>query len=232
MKHLFSFVTMLLLVLLAPVLLAGCRGNKADAPPDAAELLGRAATRMEQVQRFHYLLEHEHGTTAIILGIKMTRAEGDVGGPNTMQATINGTLGTANLTLGVVVLGQRAWVQNPLTRRWEPTAIDMGDVLDPQAGLVTLIRGARDARVTGSEELDGVRVWRVEANIDSAALTFLPGDRPAGRTLAAVAWIGAGDALVHRVELRGAAAGDEPADLVRRLTFTKFDAAVTIEPPR
>jgi len=37
---------------------------------------------------------------------------------------------------------------------------------------------------------------------------------------------------VHRVELRGAATADEPADLVRRLTFTRFDADVTIEPPR
>lgn len=231
MKHLFVNVTMLV-ALAASLLLGGCRGSRAEAPPDAAALLDRAATRIEQVQRFHYLLEHEHGATTIIMGIKMTRAEGDVGGPNTMQATVNGTLGTVNLVLRVVVIGERGWVQNPLTRRWEPTAIDMHDVLDPQAGLVTLIRGARDPRVTGSEEIDGVRVWRVEATIDSAALTFLPGERAAGRTLAAVAWIGAGDAFVHRVELRGAATADEPGDLVRRLTLSRFNADVTIEPPR
>lgn len=232
MKHLFSLVTMLLLALSAPLLLVACGGNRTEAPPDAAALLARAATRMEQVQRFHYLLEHEHGGTAIILGIKMTRAEGDVGGRDSMQATVNGTLGSTNLTLGFVVIGQRAWMQNPLTRRWEQATVDMGDVLDPQAGLVTLLRATRDLRVTGSEQLDGVRVWRVEANIDSAALTFVPGVRPSGRTLAAVAWIGAGDPLVHRVELRGAATADEPAELVRRLTFSRFDAAVTIEPPR
>lgn len=218
-------------MVLAGLLVAGC-GRAREATPDPAQLLARAATRMEQVQRFHYLLEHEHGATAIVLGIQMTRAEGDVAGPETMRASVNGTFGTANLMLGVVVIGEQGWLQNPLTRRWEQTPLTMGDLIDPQAGLVTLIRGARDPKVTGSEELEGVRVWRVEGTVDSEALTFVPGERTPGRKLAAVAWIGADEPFVHRVELRGAATDTEPAEIVRRLTFSRFDADVTIEPPR
>lgn len=222
---------LVLIVMLAGVVSLGC-GRAREATPDATQLLERAATRMERVQRFHYLLEHEHGATAIVLGIQMTRAEGDVAGPKTMRASVNGTFGNANLVLGVVVIGEQGWLQNPLTRRWEQTPLTMGDLIDPQAGLVTLIRGARDPRVTGSEELDGVRVWRVEGTVDSEALTFVPGERAPGRKLAAVAWIGASEPLVYRVELRGAATDTEPAEIVRRLTFSRFDADVTIEPPR
>ena len=227
--------TLLVLMLLMGLVSAGC-GRAREVKPDASMLLDRAATRMEQVHKFHYKLEHEHGATTILLGIQMTRAEGAVAGPDTMRANVNGTLGNANLNLGMVVIGQRTWVQNPLTRRWEETPFEVGDLINPQAGLVTMVRAARDARVVDSEdlkdELDGIRAWKVEATIDSQALSFVPGDRAPGRKLEAVAWIGVKEPLVYRVELRGPATDTEPADIMRRLSFTKFDADVTIEPPR
>jgi hypothetical protein len=217
---------------LLAVALAACGRDSEDTAIDASQLLSDAATRMEQVQRFHYVLEHENGTTVIALGFQMSRAEGDVDGPDRMSAAIKGMFGTVNLETGIVILGDESWLQNPLTRRWEQQQISIDEVFDPQDGVVALINKARSPRVVGEERIDNVEVRRVEATLDSADLTLLPGEPVAGKSVNVVAWIGNPDPLVHRVELRGAAIEGEPADIVRRITLTRFDEAVTIDPPR
>jgi hypothetical protein len=222
----------ILSLIVAVLLLSGCGGGSEDTSADAAKLLTDAAARMERVQRFHYLLEHENGTTAIVSGVQMSRAEGDVDGPERMRATILGRVGTINLETGIVILGADSWFQNPLTRRWERQTISIDQVFDPQDGVVALMRRAQAPRVAGTDRIGDVEVRRVEATLDSADLTLLPGEPVPGKKVNVAAWIGRSDPLVHRIELRGAAAESEPADILRRITLTRFDEAVTIDPPR
>jgi lipoprotein LprG len=220
--------------LLLSALLAACGGDDAPEPaglPDPATILEGAATTMEAVRSLHFVLEHEDGTTEIVRGIAMSHAEGDLVAPDQMQATLEGGLGPVNFEVGVVIIGEDAWIQNPLTRRWEDEDITIDEVFDPREGVVGLVRSAQSPQVTDIEEVDGVESYRIEATLDSGDLTLLPGDPAPGREVPTVAWIGVEDQLVRRVELHGAVASGESEDLVRRLTLSRFDEDVSIVPP-
>lgn len=222
------------LALLVVGLLASCGGDEADtaALPAASTVLDQSATRMEQLRSMHFLLEHDKGSTEIVRGIAMTRAEGDVVTPDKMQATVKGGLGPVNFELGIVILGKDAWIQNPLNRRWESESITIDQVFDPRQGVIALVRSTRDATVTGTEEVGGVNCYRLEATLDSGDLELLPGDPAPGKSVPTRAWIGVDDHLVRKVELRGAVSEDESPNLVRTLTLSRFDEDISIVPPR
>lgn len=224
------------MAVLATVLTIGCGGDGEPpaAAPAPAVLLNAAAARMREVQRFHFELTHEGGGTAIVRGITMTSAEGDVDGPERLRIALKGSFANVNIDTAIIVLGSEAWLQSPITRRWEREQISIDDIFDPQRGVVALIAAAsaRDPRITGAERIDGVETYRVEATLDSGELRLLPGESPPGRSIPAIAWIGVADPVVRRIELRGGVAEGEPAGLVRRLSLSRFGESVTIEPPR
>lgn len=224
-----------LVLLLGVLLLAACGGDDEAPPadlPEATTVLEGAATRMEQVRSLHFVLDHEEGTTEIVRGIAMSHAEGDVVAPDSMQATLEGGLGPVNFEVGVVIIGEDAWIQNPLNRRWETEDITIDEVFDPREGVVALVRSAQSPTVADIEEVDGVDCYRVEATLDSGDLTLLPEDPAPGRSVPTVAWIGVEDQLVRRIELRGPVARGESDELVRRLTLSRFDEDIAIVPPR
>lgn len=225
----------LALVALAAVLvLAACRGGGDGADiegVDPVALLAAAAERTEQARSFHFVLEHENGTTEIVRGLLMERAEGDVAGSDRVRMEVRASFGPLNLDIGIVVIGDEGWITNPLTRRWEREQITLGDVFDPAKGIAAVMRSVSGPTIDGVEDIDGVATYRVVAQIDSGAVTLF-GDPTPGRTLQARAWIGVEQPLVYRLELVGGVAAGEPDDLVRRITLSRFDEDPEIVPPR
>ncbi len=225
-------VVALVLAALAP--LAGCGGGGDDDLDlegiDAATLLRAAADRTDQARSFHFLLEHEGGTTQIVRGLNMERAEGEVAGADRLRVEVKANAGPLNLNVEIVVIGEEAWITNPLTGRWEREDISIEEVFDPANGVTAIMRAASEAQLTGTEKVGGIRSYRVEATVDSGDVTLFGEPRP-GATLLAVAWIGVDDPLVQRIEIVGGLASREPDDLVRRLTLSRFDAEIEIAPP-
>jgi selenide,water dikinase len=197
---------------------------------DAAALLRAAAERTDEARSFHFLLEHEGGTTQIVRGLSMERAEGDVVGADRLRVEVKASAGPLNLKVEIVVIGDEAWITNPLTGRWEREDISIQEVFDPANGVTAIMRAAGGAHLTGSESVAGIRTYVVEATVDSGDVTLFGEPRP-GVTLLARVWIGVDDPLVRRIEIIGGLASGETADLVRRLTLSRFDAEIEIEPP-
>lgn len=222
------------LAAVALVLLAACGGNGDEVDitgVDAASLLVEAADRLEQVQSFHFVLEHEGGATEIVRGVLMERAEGDVAGSDRIRVEIEGSLININIKTGIVVIGEQSWFRNPLTARWERQEISLADVFDPATGVTGLMRSARDPLITGTKKIDGVQTYVVETIVDSDDITLF-GEPTPGRELVATAWIGVDEPLVYRIELVGAITAAEEEGLVRRLTLSRFDEDIDITPPR
>jgi hypothetical protein len=229
------------IVALLVLFVAACGGDGSDvdvSEVDAAELLRSAAERMDAVERFHFELDHENGYTEIVRGLQMQRAEGDVAGVDRMRTEVRASVGPLNVDVGIVILPDESWIQNPLTGNWERESISIESILNPSEGVTALMRSIAEqaieqgAEVTGTGRVSGVEAYTVEAEVRSDDLDDLVAGASAGLTLRATAWIGVDDPLVHRLELRGAASPNESDDLVRILTLSDFDGDIVIEPPR
>ncbi len=230
-----------LVVLAAASLLlaAACPGGGEEEPtptpteeaPDPTALLRGAGDRMATVERFHFLLEHVDGTSEIVRGIEMVRAEGDIGGTELLQAEIEGRFGALTFETAIVVLPDQGWLRNPLTRRWERENITVSALFDPQQGAVALMRTATATGLGGREHIGDIDCWIVEATTDSGELAFFE-NAEAGRTVSARVWIGVDDPLVYRIELSGPIAAGELDTIVRRLELSRFGQDVDIVPPR
>jgi hypothetical protein len=224
----------LFVVAAGALLFAACGdddGASADATPEAAALVAAAAERMEQVRSFHFELEHENGSTEIVRGIEMTRAEGDIVGTDRLRVEVAGSAGPFDFELGIIILPEQSWIQNPLTRRWEREDITVEELFDPATGVVALMRSATELAIEGRERVRGVETYRVATEVESGELTVFPGAEP-GRRVPATAWIGVDEPLVHRLEVRGPIGGRDEEDVVRRLELSDFDADFDIAPPR
>ena len=225
----------------ASLLLAtACPGGEEEATPtptptevvpDPTALLREAADRMATVERFHFLLEHVDGTSEIVRGIEMVRAEGDIGGTELLQAEIEGLFGTLTFETAIVVLPDQGWIQNPLTRRWEREDITVSALFDPQQGAVALMRSATATGLGGREHIGDIECWIVEGATDSGDLVFFR-NAEAGYPVGARVWIGVDDPLVHRIELSGPISAGELDTIVRRLELSRFGQDVDIVPPR
>ena len=217
---------------------AACGGGGGDSTPgptptpiDPVALLERAAIRMEGVAAFRFELNHANGTSEIVRGIEMVRAEGDIGGTERLQAEIEGRFGTLTFETAIVVLPDQGWLRNPLTRRWEREDITVSALFDPQQGAVALLRTATAGVLGGREHIGDIECWIVEATTDSGELAFFQNAEP-GHPVGARVWIGVDDPLVHRIELSGPIAAGELDTIVRRLELSRFGQDVDIVPPR
>ncbi|MFN8556551.1 MAG: LppX_LprAFG lipoprotein [Dehalococcoidia bacterium] len=211
------------------------RRRRREPPPDPATLLRQAADRMEQVQSFHYVLDHERGVSPIVLGLTMSRAEGDAVRPDKLRADVDAAaFGGVNLKLKLVSIGAKTSITNPFDpSKWQelPTGTKLSDVFDPANGTTAALRNVKNPVLAGEETINGVKVWRVEGTVDAAALGALATVAETGYTAKTTAWIGQNTPNLHRVRLEGQLGTRDTADVVRRLELSRFDESITITAP-
>jgi len=212
---------------------AGC----GEAEPDleavsAEELLLISAERLASLEAFAFTLVHENGYTQIVRGLAMERAEGEVAGPERMQAELRARAGPINVNLRLIILPEGSWITNPLTGQWESEDISIAQFFDPATGVAALMTELSNVEVTGSEVISGAATRRIEGTVDSGALeTLLPGVAR-GQPLTVRLWIGVDDPVVHRLEVIGAVEPGDSPDLVRRLTLSDFGSEFQIQAPQ
>lgn len=205
---------------------------EAEATPDPAVLLDEAAQATADAESFHFLLDHDNGRTEIVRGLGMERAEGDIVGADEMQATIVARAGPLAVDVSIVILPNEAWITNPLTGRWEREDISIDAIFDPQEGVPALVSAVNEPALVGTEQVDGVETYRLEATVDSGDLAALVPNAEPGIDVPAVIWIGVEDQLVRRIELRGPVTPAEEESIVRRLELSQFGQDVEITAPR
>ena len=230
--------------LLGALALVACGGGDDDGGEqdieslDVKELLDTAVIQFTELESFHFALDFDGNTSPMEeLSVDMETIEGDVIIPDKLNAKVQAKarqFGGINVNVSLVGIGEDAWVTNPFDQSmWLPLegGNPLNGLFNPSDGVAAVIRGAANPTVTGEELIEGVATWMVQGTIDSGDLTaFLDSAEP-GYPVTGTIWIGKTDNLIHRIYLLGRLTAEEPADILRRLTFSSFNDVEPIEPP-
>lgn len=233
MRRRAALISLLVVVVAGGLFASACRGGgEDDAKADPADVLRRGAERMDGVKSFHFDLTHENGTSQIVRNLQMVSATGNVAPPDRLRLDAKAKAGPLNIAVSIIAIPGRSFITNPLTGRWEEEQLSVAQFFDPATGVTALMRAATEPRVTATEKIEGKDAHRIEAFVDSGKLSLFAANAAPGRQMKARAWVGVDDPVLLRVEIEGAVAEGEPANLVRRLTLSKFDEPVQIVAPQ
>src|SRR5579884_1271647 len=132
-------ITLTRRTLLCGFALASLSGGCVFRPPaelSAADIMSNASDALRNVRSVHFKLTSNGGMMAIGTGLAARSIEGDVIRPDRLKATVVSTFGSLTVTLGFMIVGTRAYITNPITKRWEemPGATGAPNLLDPDRG--------------------------------------------------------------------------------------------------
>lgn len=216
--------------LLMVMLAAGCGGGAST--PSAAQIIAQSATRTAAVKSFHVVVSVEH-VPSPAAGMSIKFLEGDLVVPNRLHAHISGTLQGVSLTTELIAVGTKYFLKDPFTGVWR--AVDLATTpmafFDPAKGVLAVIKGARSAATSGSEEVDGVASYRLTANVRANALTPLLGNPATAELLPVELWIGKPDMLLRRIRLAGPITSSESKAAARTIELSAFGEPVRIVAP-
>ena len=225
------------------------RATAADG--DAAQLLNAAAKAMAALKTFHFEMETVDGKSTILENLELQKVEGDVLRPDSFRATLTAKVAVAKVSVNVISVGGAVWVTDPLQAGtvWRQVAGDgeqnMGaaftDLINPDRLFLAAISLIGDPQIEGNEKVDGVDCTVVTGQFDPKRLSDLASPT-AGQEIATpsiltgepvylTAWI-ADDGRVMRIEEEGPLTTSESNDVVRRITFSKFDEPIEITAPQ
>ncbi len=212
---------------------AACGGSDEPVPAIAPEAaLERSVAALAELTSFHFRLSHENGTTAIPLNLALESAEGDVVVPDRFQAELRASTGSFAATVEVISIGGETWITNPFTRGWQSLpGLDASDFADPGRLVADLVEALEEVELAGQASVDSATVYRLEGVLASEAVGDSIGSAQPGFRVGVELWVDAVEFLPRRVRLSGRLSDLEPADIVREIELSRFNAAVEINPP-
>ena len=224
----------------ALVALAGCtsKGDKKDGGPTvdpnlpAAEgLLKESSTAMAGVKSAKFLITAD-GTIA---GVAIKRADGVLTKEGNAQGTAQvEQLGTT-ADLSFTIVGQTMWLKGPTGDYQQiPLALaasvyDPSAILDPERGIAKVLSTAQEGKTEASESVDGKDTYRIAAKFPAENLSkVVPG---VTGIVPGKVWVAKDTKRLLKANFDLPAVGDAKGGTVT-VTFTEFDATVTIAPPK
>ncbi len=218
--------------MLALVLVVACGGGSKKGGPDAASVLGVSATATKAVTSFHFRLNHENGASAMPFNLQLVSAEGDVAVPDRLSADVKAKASSVSASLKVISIGDKTWVTNPFSRRWQflPDA-RARDFANPELIVNTLLTDLANPELVGQSEIDGVKTYEIKGTLDSGFLQAALQSVQPGHPVTVQLWIGVSDSLPRRARISGRLSDGEAENIVRQVDLSKFNAKVDIQPP-
>jgi hypothetical protein len=220
--------------LLLPALLVGCSfGGGPTADP--AAVLNQAGPALGQVKSAS--VEMKFGAGATFFGFTVVSASGKVKLPSDSQVTIKAKQSSDSLIeIAVTTLGGQTWVTVPFLGVQEVTGPEaaavpsVGRIFDPVNGLPGVLAKGRKPQLLGSQTVDGVDCWKVEATYTADQVSQAVQPLSPSGDIDATLWIGKSDHLLRKTLLKGKLfATDKTTTLEVRLH--DFNVAVDIVKP-
>jgi lipoprotein LprA len=218
-------------VVLAALAAAGCGGDSGSGR-DPATIVRESAAATEKVKSFHFALDISKVPTSA-KGLQLTGAEGDAKVPDALKAQVSGTFAGFPLSTKLVAVGGKLWIENPLSGKWQAVSVDTtpGFLLDPQKGVLGVMRGMADVEEDGSEDVGGVSTTRITGKVEVSDVGPLVAASGGSGSVDVTLWIDKDDGILRRIELSGPIGAGEPAEAVRTVELSRFGEPVTVEAP-
>ena len=201
--------------------------------PSAATLLQRAKTAFDQTSSFHIQLNREDTAGS---GTVLTAAEGDAVRPDGFSGTLTVEEAGFPLQVKVISAGGHFYVQLPFSddfKTAEPSQYGFGDpgrLLDPNAGISTLLTSAEKPSIGSSVRLNGASLQQVDATLPGSLLASLLVDVDPSQPVSATFSIDTTSYQVREVDLTGPIfeAGHQSTF---HLVLDKYGENVSVSPP-
>ena len=243
------FLRWTITMLLVCTMLAPATIGIARAQDDATTQLNKTVATMLALQSFHFELDTTAGASTFQGLLELEGVSGDVVRPSDFQATVVVKMAMISLSFEVVEVGGELWVKNPLGGdnadfvqvngvdsdfQLPPTIL-----LNPDQLVAGMLNYLDNAALAGTDKLDGEEMTVVTGTFDptklfseGTPLAGLENFKPASEPLQIKTWIDDQNRLV-RIDFTGPLFEFEEGTgrLVRTITFSNFDEAVTIQKP-
>lgn len=229
--------------ILAVVGIVACAGAQ-DPPPTstvlptptpepirASEALANAATAMGQASSFRFTLTHPTGSTSLLGGLTLERADGAAVSPDRLSVQADSYLGNLFVGVEAIAIGDRNFITNPLSGEWTEVSPEDSPFafLDP-AGLIANILGLVRLAEYASPPKPGEDLV-IDAVIDSSALSSLVGDVIDGAELDLVLTLDPDSFVLKRARISGLLQETDVPDTVRLVELTDVNSEIEIVPP-
>jgi lipoprotein LprG len=159
---------LLVAALVAPVLLVGCSGGSKVPANAAPDLLAKAKQTIDATPSAHFDLTSGNvppGRTSLIGG------KGDVSRPAKFKGDLEVTFGSSSATVSVVSVGGKVYAKLPFAASYvpaDPSQFGFGDpgrLMDPNAGLSTMLTKATDPQLGRKQRIGGEVVQEINATV-------------------------------------------------------------------
>lgn len=211
---------------------------------DAVAILQRAAQAMADLDTFAFEMQTVRGSSTILSGFELESVSGVVRRPTDLQAEVAVSIPLGKLQIGAISLDGVFYIQDPLSDGSWMEIGQMGEVqtlINPDVLILNAVRLVQDARVTGTEKVDGREATTIEGTVDFSGLldsmTAAAGEDAsamesllAGEPVQVSFWIDEDDRIVE-VEMIGPIFASESDDVVRVVSLFDFNEPVEIEAP-
>ncbi len=222
--------------------------SAAHAQDDAKTQLDQTAAAMLALTSFHFDLQTTAGATTFQNMFELKGVSGDVVRPSDVHATLNVQLAMISLSLEVISVDGSIWVKNPLGGASDFVQLTGPDsdmqlppavLINPDQLVSEALKYLDDPTLAGTEKLDGQEMTVITGSFDPARLagggTAVPelgGYNLTSEPLDVKVWIDDQNRLV-RIDFTGPLFAFEEGTgrLVRSITFSNFDADITIQKP-
>jgi LppX/LprAFG-like lipoprotein len=223
-----------LIIALAALVLAGCNNPSL---PSAASLLATAQQHFNDAKTFHFVMTADHlgSKPAGDPGLEsLSAAEGDVQRPDKLNSSGTVNFGGLTVTTKLIIVGQQAWYQNPLTGSFdeEDSFASFATLFDPTKGLGVALTSLRNPSLPSDGSANGTPCWKISGDVDTAALRALLGDSAASAKSPHVTiCVGKTDGRLYSIVLTGQLVPGDTGQTTRTIYLSKYDAPVNIQPP-
>jgi len=207
----------------------------ATATPTPRQRLETAADQTAALSSFHFLLTHQNGASNIVLGLAMTRADGDFVKPDRFRATVHASFQGFPVAVKVINVGNQTWITNPLqgVDRYQlvPNGAEAAAILDPGTGILKAARNVRNPRLAATDKIDSAETYVILGEVDAGDLRSVATDAQAGRMVPTRVWIGRDNGLLYRNRLERDLSEGQTNNIVLQIDTSQCNEKLDIGPP-